>query len=155
MQQNLVHWQSSTGQEQKNGAQSSMAYVKQEPVDQGNEQQYKSLLSSPRGLSSFSPSQAHGNAMTGTLKDDALEMQSARMGFSGITSTVPSNTASSSMTAQLDPNNSVILTGSFTLTWFCLILRFSNVWIELQDEINEISHHLQTLLNSEECIEDI
>ncbi|KAE9458773.1 hypothetical protein C3L33_09322, partial [Rhododendron williamsianum] len=88
-------------------AQSSMAYVKQEPVDQGNEQQYKSLLSSPRGLSSFSPSQAHGNAMTGTLKDDALEMQSARMGFSGITSTVPSNTASSSMTAQLDPNNSL------------------------------------------------
>ncbi|KAI8548598.1 hypothetical protein RHMOL_Rhmol07G0285500 [Rhododendron molle] len=105
-QQNLVHWQS-TGQEQKNGAQSSMAYVKQEPVDQGNEQQYKSRLSSPRGLSSFSPSQAHGNAMTGTLKDDALEMQSARMGFSGITSTVPSNTASSSTTAQLDPNNSL------------------------------------------------
>lgn len=109
-QQNLVRWQSSTGQEQKNGAQSSMAYVKQEPVDQGNEQQYKSHLSSPRGLSSFSPSQAHGNAMTGTLKDDALEMQSARMGFSGVTSTVTSNTASSSMTAQLEPNNSVILT---------------------------------------------
>ncbi|KAH7847971.1 hypothetical protein Vadar_032224 [Vaccinium darrowii] len=116
--QNLVHWQSPTGREQKNGAQSSMAYVKPEPVEQGNEQQYRSHLSSPMGMSSFSPLPAHGNAITGTLKDEALEMQSSRMGmgFSGNTSTVPSNATSSPMTAQLDPSNSLSSRIPSTLT---------------------------------------
>ncbi|XP_028056196.1 transcription initiation factor TFIID subunit 4b-like isoform X1 [Camellia sinensis] len=79
LQQNSVQWQSSTGKEQKNGALSSMTHVKQGPVDQGNEQQHKSQLSSPQGLS-FSPLQVErGNAITGTLEDETLAAQPSRM----------------------------------------------------------------------------
>ncbi|XAR48409.1 hypothetical protein NMG60_11031229 [Bertholletia excelsa] len=106
LQQNSVHWQSSTGKEQKNGAISSMTYVKQEPADQGNENQQKSLLSSTQGMSSFSSLHAeHGNAVTGTLKDEAFEMQSSRVGLPASTTSVgPSNLVPSSLTAQQDNN---------------------------------------------------
>ncbi|XP_057469900.1 transcription initiation factor TFIID subunit 4b-like isoform X2 [Actinidia eriantha] len=99
---NSVHWQPSTGKEQKNGALSSMTYVKQEPVDQGSEQQLKSRLSFPQGLSSFNSVQVeHGN------EDEALEIQSSRTGFSTSTSMMPSNSVSSSMMTQLDPSISL------------------------------------------------
>ncbi|XP_052201529.1 transcription initiation factor TFIID subunit 4b-like isoform X2 [Diospyros lotus] len=103
--QNSLHWQSSANKEQKGGAGSSISYVKQEPIDQGTEQQHKSQLSSPQGLSSLPPVQGeHGNAMTGISKDKAIEMQSSRMGFSTSASALPPNSMPSSMTPPLDPN---------------------------------------------------
>ncbi|XP_057490165.1 transcription initiation factor TFIID subunit 4b-like isoform X1 [Actinidia eriantha] len=108
---NSVHWQSSTGKEQKNGALSSMTYAKQEPVDQGSEQQLKSRLSFPQGLSSFNSVQVErGN------EDEALDMQSSRTGFSTSTSMMPLDSVSSSMMTQLDPSislNSRIPSASF------------------------------------------
>ncbi|GFY86013.1 TBP-associated factor 4 [Actinidia rufa] len=99
---NSVHWQSSTGKEQKNGALSSMTYVKQERDDQGSEQQLKSRLSFPQGLSSFNSVQVeHGN------EDEALDMQSSRTGFSTSTSMMPLNSVSSSMMTQLEPSISL------------------------------------------------
>uniref|UniRef100_A0A5B7ABZ1 Putative TBP-associated factor 4 isoform 1 n=1 Tax=Davidia involucrata TaxID=16924 RepID=A0A5B7ABZ1_DAVIN len=107
LQHNSVHWQSSTSKEQVNGAPSSMTYVKQELVDQSSEQQPKSQLSTPQGLSSFSSVQVEqGNTIPGTSKDEIFEMQSSRMGFSTSTSMVPSNPVSSSMMTQLDPLSS-------------------------------------------------
>uniref|UniRef100_A0A5B7ACW2 Putative TBP-associated factor 4 isoform 1 n=1 Tax=Davidia involucrata TaxID=16924 RepID=A0A5B7ACW2_DAVIN len=105
LQQNSVHWQSSTNKEQINGAPSSITYVKQEPVDPLNEQQHKSQPPTPQGLSSVQVEQ--GNAIPGTSKDEFLEMQSSRMGFSTSMSMVPSNSVSSSMMNKLDPNISL------------------------------------------------
>ncbi|XP_059633497.1 transcription initiation factor TFIID subunit 4b-like isoform X2 [Cornus florida] len=107
LQQNSAHWQSSPSKVQKTGAPSSMTYVKQEPLDQLNEQQNKSQLSTPhpQGLSAFSSAHTEqGNAIPGTSMGETFEMQSNRMGFSTSTSTAPSNSVSSSMTPQLDPN---------------------------------------------------
>ena len=116
---NSVHWQPSTGKEQKNGALSSMTYVKQEPVDQGSEQQLKSRSSFPQGLSSFNSVQVeHGN------EDEALEIQSSRTGFSTSTSMMPSNSVSSSMMTQLDPSISVILSLSCKSIGLFYCLRF-------------------------------
>ncbi|XP_047340872.1 transcription initiation factor TFIID subunit 4b [Impatiens glandulifera] len=58
-----------------------MNFVKQEPVDQMNEQQ-KSQLSNSQGLSSFPPPHVeHGDAVSGTSKDELFEMQSSKGGF--------------------------------------------------------------------------
>lgn len=101
LQQSSVPWQSSTNKEQI----SSMAYVKQEPADQTNEQQQKSQLSTPQSLSSFPAVQVEkGNAIPGILKDESLEKQASRIGFSSSMSMLPPNSVSSSMGTHLDPN---------------------------------------------------
>ncbi|KAJ4701641.1 Transcription initiation factor TFIID subunit 4B [Melia azedarach] len=100
LQQNSVPWQASANKEQS-GPLSSMTYVKPEPIDQGTDQQHKLVSSTPQGLSAAQVEQ--GNTIPGTLKDDAVEKQSPRMGFSASTSIVPSNSVSPS-TTQLDPN---------------------------------------------------
>ncbi|XP_059631128.1 transcription initiation factor TFIID subunit 4b-like isoform X2 [Cornus florida] len=111
LQQNSMHWQSSSGKEQKNSASSSMTYVKQEPVNHANEQQ-QSQLSMQQGLSAISSAQVEqGNAILGTSKDGNFEMQSSRMEFSTSTSMVPSNSVSSSITTQVDTN--ILLTSRF------------------------------------------
>ncbi|KAL7175597.1 hypothetical protein ACSBR2_029236 [Camellia fascicularis] len=111
LQQNSVQWQSSTSKEQKNGALSSMTHVKQEPVDQGNEQQHKSQLSSPQGLSSFSPLQVErGNAITGTLEDETLEAQPSRMSITaqlGLDPNISLRSQISSATPPVGPGNNV------------------------------------------------
>lgn len=108
LQQNSVHWQSSTNKEQNNGALSSVHYVKQEPIDQANEQQQKSQLSSSQGVSSFSSVQLEqGNTVSGSLSDDSFEMQPSRMGFSASTSIVPSTSVLSSMTTHMDTSTSL------------------------------------------------
>ncbi|KAF3446568.1 hypothetical protein FNV43_RR11748 [Rhamnella rubrinervis] len=114
MQQNPVTWQSSTNKDQNAGSMSSMAYVKQEPTDQATDQQQKSTLSNSQGLPSVSAAQVEqGNVSSpGTSKDESLEKQPPRMGFSTNTNAVPSssasmvppNSVSSSMTMQLDSN---------------------------------------------------
>lgn len=118
MQQNSVTWQSSTNKDQNAGSLSSMAFVKHEPIDQATDQQQKSTLSNSQGLPSVSAAQVEpGNASSpGTSKDESLEKQPPRMGFSTNTNAVPSssssmvppNSVSSSMTMQLDSNVPVV-----------------------------------------------
>jgi transcription initiation factor TFIID subunit 4 len=115
LQQNPVPWPSSN-KEQSSGPLSSMAYVKQEPIDQTAEQQHKTPLSNSQRLPYTSAVQLEqGNASPGMSMDESLEKQSSRMGFSSTvptgsivpsssTSTVPSNPVSSSTTMQADPN---------------------------------------------------
>lgn len=104
LQQSSVPWQSSTSKEQI----SSMPHVKQEPADQtNNEQQQKSQLSTPQSLSSF-PSVEKGNTIPGILKDESLEKQASRTGFSSSMNMLPPNSVSSSMGTHLDPNIPVI-----------------------------------------------
>ncbi|XP_052170493.1 transcription initiation factor TFIID subunit 4b-like isoform X2 [Diospyros lotus] len=104
---NSPHWQSSSGKEQKSGA-PSISYVKQEPLDQGAEQQNTSQVSSPGGPSSLpSLPGERVNAPTGISNDKSLEMQSSRMGFSTSMSTVAPNSALASMSMQLEPNISL------------------------------------------------
>ncbi|KAL5777622.1 hypothetical protein ACOSP7_010548 [Xanthoceras sorbifolium] len=100
-QQNSVPWQASANKDQSSGL-STMAYVKPEPVDQGTEQQNKSHLSTPQGLTAAQIE--HGNAISGTLKDEPLDKQSPRVGFSTPASIMPSNTVSPSTATQSDPN---------------------------------------------------
>lgn len=114
MQHNPVPWQSSTNKDQNAvGSLSSTPYVKQEPNDQGTDQQQKPPLSNSQGLPSVSAAQAEtGNASPGTSKDESLEKQPSRVGFSTITNVAPSSSASmapsnsvaSSTTMQLDSN---------------------------------------------------
>lgn len=120
LQQNPANWQSSTNKEQNVGSLSSMAYVKHEPIDQATDQQQKPLLTNPQGLLSVSATQVEqGNASPGTSKDESLEKQPSRMGFSNSANVVPSssagppNSVSSSMTMQLDSNVPVISSSLF------------------------------------------
>ncbi|XP_057973427.1 transcription initiation factor TFIID subunit 4b isoform X2 [Malania oleifera] len=105
LQQNSVPWRPSTCADQNSGPFSTMAYVKQEPVEQANEQQQKSQLSVSQGPSSFSAVQVEqGNVIAGTLRDESLEKHSSRMDFSSSTSMMPSSSVSTSMTSQVEPN---------------------------------------------------
>lgn len=109
LQQNPVPWQA-TGKEQNSGHLSSVNTVKQEPIDQSNEQQNKPQLSSPQGLPSFSA--AHfdrGSANSGTLRDEPSDKQPSKLGFPASSSMMPPTSVSSSMTTQLDPNDQVAL----------------------------------------------
>lgn len=102
LQQSSVPWQASANKEQGSGPLASIAYVKPEPIDQGTDQPQKLHSSTPQG---FSVAQAEpGSTVPGTLKDDAFEKQSPRVGFSASTSIIPSNSVSPSTTMQLDSN---------------------------------------------------
>ncbi|XP_038694435.1 transcription initiation factor TFIID subunit 4b-like isoform X2 [Tripterygium wilfordii] len=89
LQHNPVPRQGSTNEELNFGPMSSITNVKQEPVDQGNEQQQKSQLAAPPGLSA-APVEL-GHAISGTSKDEYLERQSSKVGFSTSTSMISSN----------------------------------------------------------------
>ncbi|GMH16456.1 hypothetical protein Nepgr_018297 [Nepenthes gracilis] len=96
--QDSVPWQSTVSKEQKIGA-----YVKQEQVDQANDQQLKSPYPALQGSTSFGPLQhEQGNAVPGALNDELTERQSSRMAFSTSTIMGPPNSVSSSMTTPLD-----------------------------------------------------
>ncbi|XWS25534.1 hypothetical protein CRYUN_Cryun27aG0076400 [Craigia yunnanensis] len=95
-----VPWQASSSKELNPGPLSSMTYVKQESVDQGAETQHRPHLSATHGLSSALVEQ--GNAVTTTPKDESLDNQSSRIGFSMPTSMVPPNLVSPSITTQMD-----------------------------------------------------
>ncbi|KAM7518400.1 hypothetical protein LguiB_017362 [Lonicera macranthoides] len=94
LQHNSVGWQSLMNKEQKNGSISSTAYVKQEQVDQANEQPQKSQVELKSGI-------------PGSFRDDSLQMQSSSMGFSTSTNMLPSTSMPSSIAAQLDSNSSL------------------------------------------------
>ena len=72
--------------------------MKQEPIDQGNEQQ-KTQLSSSQGVSSVSSAQFEQGNSSSNLGDKSNEMQQSRMGFS----------APTSITTQLETSSSVFL----------------------------------------------
>ncbi|KAK4434372.1 Transcription initiation factor TFIID subunitb [Sesamum alatum] len=97
LQQNQVQWPSSASKEQKIGVSSSMTHVKQEPLDQSNEQQHK-------GLSSLSSTPVKQGPASGNLKDESFEIQSSRTGFTPPTSLVPSNSVSSSIPSAMETN---------------------------------------------------
>ncbi|KAJ9567566.1 hypothetical protein OSB04_003532 [Centaurea solstitialis] len=102
LQQNSGHWQPSMHKDPS--LLSSMAYVKPEPVDQMNDQQHKSQLSTPQGASSFSPGQhEQGGAISGPSKDETFEMLSSRPNFS----TSMSKAEPMSITAQLERQNAL------------------------------------------------
>ncbi|XP_004300119.1 PREDICTED: uncharacterized protein LOC101295421 [Fragaria vesca subsp. vesca] len=116
LQQHQIPWQSSN-KEQISGPSSSMAYVKQEPIDQSAEQQHKTPLSNNQRLPYASSLQLEQiSASPGVSMDESLEKQSSRMGFSSAgppgsmvisssTSTGPPLTPISSTTmTQADPN---------------------------------------------------
>ncbi|XP_043721577.1 transcription initiation factor TFIID subunit 4b-like isoform X2 [Telopea speciosissima] len=94
MQQNPAQWQSSVSEEQKGGALSSMAYVKQELVDQTAEQQQMPQLSASQGSSSLVPVQVD--------QEETTEKQGARIPFSTSTNAVLSNSASGSIATPMD-----------------------------------------------------
>ncbi|KAK6938597.1 Transcription initiation factor TFIID component TAF4, C-terminal [Dillenia turbinata] len=101
VQQNSASWQSHLAKGQNSGTLSSINYVKQEPLDQSNEQQMKSQL--PAGQASFSSANIEqGNAISGGLKDDALEKNTSRMGFSTPMGLMSANSVSTSATTALD-----------------------------------------------------
>ncbi|KAF8377624.1 hypothetical protein HHK36_031006 [Tetracentron sinense] len=103
-QQNPILWQPSMNKEQKSGALSPMAYVKQEPDDQISELQYKSQCSAPQGSSFGAVQVDQGNAaLPATIKYESLGKQSSRMAFSTSKSMMPTNLVPSSMTSQLEP----------------------------------------------------
>ncbi|KAL4309269.1 hypothetical protein GQ457_01G010590 [Hibiscus cannabinus] len=107
-----VSWQPSSSKELNPGPLPSVTYVKQESVDQGAEQQHGPYLSATPGSSTAIVEE--GNAVTATPKDEFLEKQSSRIGFSTPTSVVPPNLVSPSITTQMDsnvPNPSVPATG--------------------------------------------
>ncbi|XVE55786.1 hypothetical protein DITRI_Ditri03aG0185100 [Diplodiscus trichospermus] len=85
-----VPWQSSCTKELNPGPLSSVTYVKQESTDQGAEQ-HRPHLSATQGLSSAVAEQ--GNPVLTTPKDEPLEKQSSRIGFStpSITTQMESN----------------------------------------------------------------
>ncbi|GMJ02584.1 TBP-associated factor 4B, TBP-associated factor 4 [Hibiscus trionum] len=97
-----VSWQPSSSKELNPGPLSSVTYVKQESVDQGAEQQHGPYLSATPGSSTTIVEE--GNAVTATPKDEFLEKQSSRIGFSTPTSVVPPNLVSPSITTQMDSN---------------------------------------------------
>ncbi|XP_022717986.1 transcription initiation factor TFIID subunit 4b-like isoform X2 [Durio zibethinus] len=90
-----VPWQASSSKELNPGPLSSVTYVKQESVDQGADQ-HRPLLPATQGLSTALAEQ--GNAVITTPKDESLEKQSSRIGY-----TTPS------ITTQTDSN---VLLGS-------------------------------------------
>ncbi|XP_043713153.1 transcription initiation factor TFIID subunit 4b-like [Telopea speciosissima] len=94
MQQNPAQWQSSVSEEQKGGALLSMAYVKQELVDQIAEQQHMPQLSASQGSSSLGPVQVD--------QEETTEKQGARIPISTSTNAVPSNLASGSVATPMD-----------------------------------------------------
>ncbi|KAI3785427.1 hypothetical protein L1987_44545 [Smallanthus sonchifolius] len=78
---NSSHWQPSMHKDQC--LMSSMAYGKQDHMDQMNEQQHKTLVSAPQRPSSFSPGQHEQmSGVLGSSKDITFEMLSSRPGFS-------------------------------------------------------------------------
>ncbi|KAL8030070.1 hypothetical protein ABFS82_14G260600 [Erythranthe guttata] len=106
LQQNQVQWPASASKEQKSGAASSMSHVKQEPVDQPNEQQHRAQLSSSHGLSSLSPAlNKQGSVVApGNFKDESFEMHLSRTGFAPPTSAVPTNSVPSSIPSPMETN---------------------------------------------------
>ncbi|KAL1185682.1 hypothetical protein V6Z11_A01G129500 [Gossypium hirsutum] len=99
---NSVSWQASSSKELNPGPLSSMTYVKQESVDQVPEQQHGLFLSATHGASTAIVKE--GNAVNATPKDEFLEKQSSRVGFSTPTSMAPPNLLSPSITTQMDSN---------------------------------------------------
>ncbi|KAF5747990.1 transcription initiation factor TFIID subunit 4b-like [Tripterygium wilfordii] len=102
LQHNPVPRQGSTKEELNFGPMSSMTNVKQEPVDQGNEQQQKSQLAAPPGLSA-APVELR-NAISGTSKDESSERQSSRVGYSTSTSLISLNLSAPSVPTTPDPS---------------------------------------------------
>ncbi|XP_058001874.1 transcription initiation factor TFIID subunit 4b isoform X2 [Hevea brasiliensis] len=102
LQQSSVPWQAPMNKEQSSAPFLSTNYVKQEPVEQAVEQQQKSQLSNPQGLSATTVEQ--GNAVPGNSKDVSLEKQSAKVGFSAPIGLAPSNSVSPSISTPLEPN---------------------------------------------------
>lgn len=95
IQQHQVQWPSSTSKEQKTANSPSIAHVKQEPSDQGIEQQ-KAQLSASYGSSSLPPAPSKlGSAVPGNMKDEAFEIHSSRSGLTSPSTLVPSNSVSS------------------------------------------------------------
>ncbi|XP_051151056.1 transcription initiation factor TFIID subunit 4b [Andrographis paniculata] len=104
LQQNQAPWSTSSSKEQRLGISSSMPHVKQEPVDQSNEQ-LKTQMSSSHGPSSLSsPLVKQGNAVPGNLKDESFEMQSSRTGFTPSASLGPGHGGPSSVSSPMEIN---------------------------------------------------
>ncbi|KAE8679908.1 hypothetical protein F3Y22_tig00111393pilonHSYRG00089 [Hibiscus syriacus] len=97
-----VSWQPSSSKELNPGTLSSVTYVKQESVDQGAGEQHGPYFSAAPGSSTSIIEE--GNAVTATPKDEFLEKQSSRIGFSTPTSVVPPNLVSPSIPTQMDSN---------------------------------------------------
>ncbi|XP_063947383.1 transcription initiation factor TFIID subunit 4b isoform X6 [Daucus carota subsp. sativus] len=90
-------------------------YVKQEPIDQGNEQQ-KTQLSSSQGVSSVSSAQFEQGNSSSNLGDKSNEMQQSRMGFSAPTSITTQLETSSSLSTRLSSATRPVGPGSTAKT---------------------------------------
>ncbi|CAL2265300.1 unnamed protein product [Prunus armeniaca] len=102
----------SSNKEQSSHPVSSMAYVKQESIDQTAEQQHKPPLPSSHGLPSVSAGVLEqGNASSVISMDESLEKQPSRMGVSSSPSsstiTVPQSSVSPSVMMQVNPSVSL------------------------------------------------
>uniref|UniRef100_A0A2P2KVE0 Uncharacterized protein MANES_03G054700 n=1 Tax=Rhizophora mucronata TaxID=61149 RepID=A0A2P2KVE0_RHIMU len=105
LQQTSVAWQAPTNIEQSSSPFSSTNYVKQEPIDQAAEQQqHKSLPSTSSSVSATVPVEQDSN-VAANIKDESLEKQSSKVGFSMPAPTMPSVPVSRSITAQLTLND--------------------------------------------------
>ncbi|VVA33867.1 PREDICTED: mRNAion initiation factor [Prunus dulcis] len=102
----------SSNKEQSSRPVSSMAYVKQELIDQTAEQQHKPPLPSSHGLPLVSAGVLEqGNASSVISMDESLEKQPSRMGVSSSPSsstiTVPQSSVSPSVMMQVNPSVSL------------------------------------------------
>lgn len=109
MQQGSIPWRSPISKEQSSGPFASTGFVKPEPVDHSNDQQHKSQLTTPYGLSDVSTEPTdHKFPLAGSLRNGSLETQSSGVGFVPATSAGPSHSESPSISAE-DPYLQVIL----------------------------------------------
>ncbi|MCD7448430.1 hypothetical protein HAX54_041921 [Datura stramonium] len=102
IQQTSVQWQQSANKEQKSILSSPLTNPKPEPIDHFHDQ-----FQRPQ-LSPFSSVQVdQGNSTSESSKDESIE-QTSRIGLSTTSSMKPSNSASSSMSSQMDTSTLVI-----------------------------------------------
>ncbi|KAG1366867.1 transcription initiation factor TFIID subunit 4b [Cocos nucifera] len=77
-----VAWQLSANKEQRSSALPPMPYVKQEVADQPSEPPHKSQFTSPGGSSFGSMHSNQGNQNLESSKEETLEKQSSKLGYS-------------------------------------------------------------------------
>ncbi|OMO70727.1 Transcription initiation factor TFIID component TAF4 [Corchorus olitorius] len=97
-----VPWQASSSKEMNPGSLSSVTYGKPDAVDQGADQQHKLHSSAPHSQGLSTALSEQGNAITTTSKDDPLEKQSSRSGFSTPTSIMSPTSVTPSIMKQMD-----------------------------------------------------
>ncbi|KAK1301029.1 hypothetical protein QJS10_CPB13g00420 [Acorus calamus] len=96
-------WQQSVNKEYKSSSISSTINVKQEPTEKTYDQQNKPRFPAHQASPSFGANPV--NVASGSLKDEPIDIQSSRIGFSPSASLTTANPISGSLVSQADPTS--------------------------------------------------